>query len=127
MTDNEVMIRREFEVLYNKQDQANISKADCMLRSSQVFEKDGVHLTKNTGVTFVENLLSMAEDNFEAEVINIGDNDLTEKIEALANSWTSKAESGTVAVNELKRSMTICVNGEPTSQSTSTHGSETTT
>lgn len=101
MTDNEDAIRREFEVVYNKQDLANISKADCMLRSSQVFDRDGVHLTKDAGVTFVENLLGMAVDNFEAEVIDI---DLTEKIVSLAKSSTSKTESG--AVNELKRSMT---------------------
>jgi hypothetical protein len=104
MTENEDLIRKEFEVAYNKQDQVNISKADCMLSSSQIFEKDGVHLTANAGATFVENLIGMAEDCFEAEVINIEDGDLVEKVVKLASS-TSKREGG-VAINEIKRSMT---------------------
>jgi hypothetical protein len=105
MTDNEEKIRKEFESAYNEQDQLNISKVDCMLKSSQVFDKDGVHLTQKAGATFVENLLGMAEDNFEADIVDLGDKDIdiVDKIQTAATS--SKKEAGGVAINELKRSV----------------------
>jgi len=106
MTDNEDKIRKEFEVAYNRHDQGNISKADCMLRSSQIFEQDGVHLTANAGTSFVENLIGMAEDSFEAEVINLADGDLAEKIVNIASGSAGMSETGGVAINEIKRSMT---------------------
>jgi hypothetical protein len=106
MTDNEEMIKKEFELVYNRQDQVNISKADCILWSSQAFNNNGVHLTKEAGQSFVENLLGMAEDNFEAEVINVEDGDLAEKIVTFASGSTeARSEKGGVAINELKRSM----------------------
>jgi hypothetical protein len=109
MHSNTEKIRSAFETAYNRQDQGNISKADCIPRVSQVFENDGVHLTKEAGKVFVENLLGMAEDNFETDVITVedGDGDLAEKIVHLAADATKKKnESGGVAINELKRGMT---------------------
>jgi len=106
MTDNEEKIRKEFESAYNVQDQINISKVDCVLKSSQVFEKDGVHLTEKAGQNFVENLLGMAEDNFEADIIDLGDKDIVEKIATAAKVVKPKPETGGVAINELRRSFT---------------------
>ena len=103
MTENEDKIRKEFETAYNRQDQANISKADCMLRMSQVFDSDGIHLTKAAGEKFVGNLIGMAEDNFEAEVINVEDGDIAEKIVALASGSTAKKDG--VAINKIQRSI----------------------
>jgi hypothetical protein len=76
MTDNEENIRKEFESAYNKQDQINISKVDCMLKSSQLFKKDGVRLTEKAGLNFVENL-----------------------------GTKPKFETGGVAIDELRRSV----------------------
>jgi hypothetical protein len=76
------------------------------LKSSQVFEKDGVHLTEKAGQNFVENLLGMAEDNFEADIIDLGDKDIVEKIATAAKVVKPKPETGGVAINELRRSFT---------------------
>jgi len=104
MIDNDERISREFERAFNRQDQANISKVDCLLKGSQNFEKDGVHLTNDCGQTFLDNLLGMAEDSFEAECIDI--EDVAEKIINLGESSKKGSEVSGVAINELRRSAT---------------------
>lgn len=103
MIDHDELVTREFEKAFNKQDQANISKVDCLLKGSQHFENDGVHLTRDCGETFLENLLGMAEDSFEAEYIDI---DVAEKIQNLGEASTKSNEVSGVAINELRRNAT---------------------
>jgi hypothetical protein len=73
MTNNEDLIRQEFEKAYNKQCLLNITKIDAVARATQIFEKDNVHLTKQAGTSFVSNLIEMAEVAFEAEIVEVGD------------------------------------------------------
>lgn len=69
MTDKEDDIRKEFEKAFNRKGQGNIYKIDAIARESQNFEKDGVHLTKESGLNFLNNLLDMAEGAFESELV----------------------------------------------------------
>jgi hypothetical protein len=75
MTKHEDEIKQEFEKAYNKNDLLNITKVDAILRSGQVFEKDGVHLTAKSGLKFVTDLIEMAEAAFDAEVCEINEDD----------------------------------------------------
>ena len=104
MTDNEDLIRKEFEKAFNGQCQSNISKIDCVAKASQVFAEDGVHLTEEAGTNFVGNLIGMAEDSFEAEVVDLEESDVAEKILSLGDK--TKDATGSVSINELKRSST---------------------
>jgi len=47
---------------------------DCMCKSLQQFEKDGVHLTDDSGFCFLEDILSKGEKAFTAETINLEPN-----------------------------------------------------
>ena len=53
----------------------NITKVDAILRSGQVFEKDGVHLMAKSGLKFVTDLIGMAEAAFDAEVCEVNEDD----------------------------------------------------
>ncbi len=70
MTENEDVIRKEFEAAVNAQCELNVSKIDAVARGSQEFEADGVHLTLEAGRNFVGNLIGMAEENFKAVQID---------------------------------------------------------
>jgi len=65
--DNE--IKRLSSVHFSK----NITKINCICESLQQFEKDGVHLTEDSGQIFVESVLKLAEESFAA--INIDSED----------------------------------------------------
>lgn len=69
MSEKEHDIRKEFERSYNKKGRSNIYKIDAIAKESQNFETDGVHLTKEAGISFVNNLLDMAEEAFETELV----------------------------------------------------------
>ena len=49
----------------------NISRADVISRASQVFEADGVHLTKEAGTIFLESILEAAERTFTADYVDL--------------------------------------------------------
>jgi hypothetical protein len=49
----------------------NVSKLDTLSRMLQSFVADGVHLTEDSGRTFVNMLLFNAENFFETEVMNL--------------------------------------------------------
>ena len=49
----------------------NISKLDTLSRMSQSFTADGIHLTADSGRSFINMLLFNAENFFETEVINL--------------------------------------------------------
>jgi hypothetical protein len=49
----------------------NVAKIDGSQGWSQVFEKDGIHLTQAAGKVFVENLISGAEASFKEQVVDL--------------------------------------------------------
>ncbi len=49
----------------------NVSKLETLSKMSQSFANDGVHLTADSGRTFVNTILFHAESFFETEVINL--------------------------------------------------------
>jgi hypothetical protein len=53
----------------------NVSKIEAPIKMSQVFESDGVHLTPSSGKVFVNALLYNADALFNAEVINLEEQD----------------------------------------------------
>jgi hypothetical protein len=71
----------------------NVAKIDGSPEWSQIFEKDGVHLTESAGKVYVENLLAGADNFFREEVIDLVDETTqmdtnTKKVEDA--SWVAK-------------------------------------
>jgi hypothetical protein len=52
----------------------NVFMIDCVCKSLQIFEKDGVHLTVDSAVCFLEDMLGKAELAFNAVNINLTKN-----------------------------------------------------
>jgi len=75
MTEMEDQIRFEFEKAFNRQGLLNISKVDAVASGDQIFDRDGVHLTAAAGKNFVTNLIEMGEVAFEAENLEVEDED----------------------------------------------------
>ena len=48
-----------------------VGRIECSLTPSQIFEKDGIHLTKDSGENFLNIILERAENFFEAESIDL--------------------------------------------------------
>jgi hypothetical protein len=121
MTKNDDFIRDEFETAYNKHSEINISKVDSVSRGSQVFERDGVHLTKAAGNAFVANLIGMAEDCFDAPHIEIDDDEEESSINKLlrAGQESSKARKNS-DLSDLKK-VTHDLKGWKTTLETSFH------
>lgn len=102
MTEKEDEIREEFEKVFNTDGRLNITKIDAIARASQNFERDGVHLTTEAGKGFVSNLIEMAEVAFDAEVIDVGDDDsLFVKLTSAAKD--SATALGNKMLHELKK------------------------
>jgi hypothetical protein len=51
----------------------NVTKVESISALSQSFEKDGVHLTKESGKCFLSVVLEQAEAFFKAEFVNLSD------------------------------------------------------
>ena len=49
----------------------NVVHIECTLSSTQVFESDGVHLTKDAGVNFVNIILDRSETFFDSESVDL--------------------------------------------------------
>ena len=106
MDEKEEDIKKEFEKSYNKKGRSNIFKIDAIAKESQQFEKDGTHLTPKAGMTFVTNLLDMAEAAFEAEIIEDLENDddsIFNKVKNAAKTTTEVMEMANL--KELKKDM----------------------
>jgi hypothetical protein len=48
----------------------NITRVNCVCHSLQQFEKDGIHLTADAGVIFVESILKLSEEIFDAAQVD---------------------------------------------------------
>jgi hypothetical protein len=59
----------------------NVSLIDSIPVKSQIFAKDGVHLTAEAGKVFVQLILDSAEDFFDAENVDIADIEEEENID----------------------------------------------
>ena len=62
-------IKKSMAVISSTRD--NIFLIECMCKSLQQFEKDGVHLTVASGCCFLEDILSKGEKAFKAESVNL--------------------------------------------------------
>jgi hypothetical protein len=80
-------------------DIASVGKIESPIKMSQVFEQDGVHLTRSSGRVFVNAILYNAESFFKTEVV-----DLDEEMERPQNAdKTAKQGTSKQATNtELK-------------------------
>jgi hypothetical protein len=70
-------IKKSMAVINSTRD--NTFTIECMCKSLQQFEKDGVHLTEDAGVCFIEDILSKGEKAFNSETINLAPDDPTAK------------------------------------------------
>jgi hypothetical protein len=69
----------------------NVNKIECPSALSQIFEKDGVHLTKDAGNCFLTIILEQAENNFDAVIVNLTENE--SEPEAILDDNTEKRKS----------------------------------
>ena len=102
MTEMEDEIKQEFEKAFNTHCLLNISKVDAVSRGSQEFDKDGVHLTKEAGKNFVANLIEMAEAAFEAENVEVGEEEDSFMNRVAAAAKDSEKEIGKHNLQELR-------------------------
>jgi hypothetical protein len=119
MTKKEDEIREEFEKVFNTDGRLNITKIDAIARASQNFERDGVHLTTESGKGFVSNLIEMAEVAFDAEVIEVGEDDslfvkLTsaakDSATALGNKMLHKLKKDSVEMKKWRNDLELKLN-----------------
>ena len=68
--DNRVIIDEEIRTNIAKMKTFNVTRLLCMCSSLQAFEKDGVHLTQESGLIFVDTILKSAGEIFNAVEIN---------------------------------------------------------
>jgi hypothetical protein len=93
MSEREDDIRKEFERSYNRKGRGNIYKIDAIAKESQNFEKDGVHLTKESGSMFVNNLLDMAEGAFESELVEESEDEVESIFSKVKNAGKVAAKA----------------------------------
>ena len=62
-------IKKSMAEITTKMD--NTFNIECMCKSLQQFEKDGVHLTEDSGVCFIEDILNKSEKAFKAVTIDL--------------------------------------------------------
>jgi hypothetical protein len=78
----------------------NVVRVDCISVFSQMFEQDGVHLTKEAGKCFLSVTLELAEAFFKAELVDLADAQEDEDGEASA-SEVEEDGGGSVNNREL--------------------------
>jgi hypothetical protein len=61
------MIDREIQKGIASMRTFNVTRMNCICNSLQQFEKDGIHLTLDSGLIFIESILKVAEEIFNAE------------------------------------------------------------
>jgi hypothetical protein len=68
-------VRKEIKDGVESMGLVNVSRLDIISRASQLFDPDGVHLTKSAGAIFIESILAAAEKSFAAPFINLESDD----------------------------------------------------
>jgi hypothetical protein len=72
----------------------NVNKIECPSALSQTFEKDGVHLTKDAGKCFLTIILEQAETYFDAEIVNLTENESEVEVTSEEEEETTKKSKG---------------------------------
>jgi hypothetical protein len=70
-------VRKEVRDVLQSLGIQNIFRSDVISRASQQFDPDLVHLTPASGKVFVQGLLDAAEKAFQAEYVELGDEDVS--------------------------------------------------
>ena len=73
------MIKKTVATMIDELHLVKVGRIEGSLNSSQMFENDGVHLTKASGENFIGVILERAEDFFEAVSIDLTRDDSEEK------------------------------------------------
>jgi hypothetical protein len=72
----------------------NITTIGAISRASQIFNKDGVHLTEDAGEVFLESILSHAKSFMNAKTYTVDDNEEEEMEEDFRSEGPSRSGSG---------------------------------
>ena len=99
------LIKRTLMTSIDELHLVNVGRIDCSLGSSQIFEKDGIHLTGASGENFIGIILGRAETFFEAESIDLtrDDTDTRKTEKKPADSDNSDLASHNKTNNRLER------------------------
>ena len=62
-------IKKSMANIISKRD--NTYTVECMCKSLQQFDKDGIHLTEDSGICFIEDILSKSEKAFKSVTVNL--------------------------------------------------------
>ena len=89
-------IEKEFNKRIAAVNRSNVSKINSMLRSSQKFEADEVHLTIEVGKNFVKNILYYAGEFFDATLVEF-DEETEMEIATPPSTVEQRDESGPIA------------------------------
>jgi hypothetical protein len=85
----------------------NVSKLETLLRVSQIFEDDGVHLTPTSGRLFVNAILFAADNFFKTEIVNLGDEAIESVEEDMDTSPVVLLARSTESVDLARRIKTV--------------------
>ena len=108
-------IKRSILAMLSGLQMINIGKIEGPLESTQLFEQDGIHLTKDSGENFLGIILERAEDFFSAESIDLTQEDKTEANKGKSqvsleqnsgNRMTNRIERLEADMREMKRNRT---------------------
>jgi hypothetical protein len=83
-------------------DKTNVGKIDGPIKMSQVFDHDGIHLTRSSGKVFVNALLFNASSFFTAEIVNLEDEMETETAKSVHEKRHKQNNNLANEIAELK-------------------------
>jgi hypothetical protein len=83
----------------------NVTSIVAISRASQIFMKDGVHLTEVAGEIFIEGILSQSKAFFNAETLTLDDDDAAETMDQERSEPTPGGSGGNVDVDIGKKMM----------------------
>ena len=84
-------------------DIASVGKIESPIKMSQVFEQDGVHLTRSSGKVFVNAILYNAESFFKTEVVDLDEEmEGPQNVDKTAKKGTSKQATNTELKIEIE-------------------------
>jgi hypothetical protein len=89
----------------------NITKIECISSISQQFDRDMIHLTPASGKAFVDFILGQAEDFFEADLVEVQDDDEDEEEDGVDNDAVLRLENRLLKIEaQLKTQNTMNTN-----------------
>ena len=91
------VIMQDYEKRIKDMKLLNVNKIPAIVKTSQVFEQDQIHLTIEAGKNFVQTILYFAGEVFDAEMVDLEESENEMEVTAIQVEEVEKDESGPIA------------------------------